>query len=86
MEEKVRELEKRLEKLERKEKIRKSTLIIKISLVALLVIAIFIFCFILYTKVQNTLKPIREFIGQKDGVGDTINEGINSIKDFFNKN
>ena len=86
MDQKILELEKRLEKLERIEKRRKSILFIKIGAIALLVIAILVGGYILYLKVEEALKPYKELIEKKDTVKDTVNDGINNIKGLFNKN
>ena len=85
MDEKVLELEKRLEKLERIEKRRKSILVIKISAIALLVIAILVGGYIAYRKIEETLRPYKELIEKKDTVKDSVNDGIDSVKDLFKK-
>ena len=84
MDQKILELEKRLEKLEKIEKRRKSILVIKISAIALLVIAILVGGYILYLKVEETLKPYKELIEKKDTVKDTVNDGIDNVKDTVN--
>lgn len=81
MEEKILELEKRLAKLERIEKRRKGFLIAKIVGIVLLIIAIIVGGYILYLKVEETLKPYRDLIKTTD----KVNDGINSVKDLFNK-
>lgn len=81
MEERIIELEKRLEKLERIEKRRKSLLIAKIVGIVLLIVSIIVGGYILYLKVEETLKPYKEFIKTTD----KVNTGIDSIKDLFNK-
>jgi flagellar basal body-associated protein FliL len=86
MDQKILELEKRLEKLEKIEKRRKSILIIKVSAIALLVIAILVSGYILYRKVEETLRPYKELLETKDTVKDNVNNGIDSIKGLFNKN
>ncbi|MBR4830467.1 MAG: hypothetical protein IKZ96_01710 [Bacilli bacterium] len=84
MEEKVLELEKRLEKLERIEKRRKSILIVKIAGITLLVIAIIVFGFIVYRKVEETIRPYKEFMDKTNEVNNKVDTQINKIKDFFN--
>ena len=86
MEDKILELEKRLEKLERIEKRRKGLLIAKIVGIILLVVAIIIGGYILYLKVEEVLKPYKDLIETKDTVKDNVNNGVDNIKDFFNKN
>lgn len=81
MEERIIELEKRLEKLERIEKRRKSLLIAKIVGIVLLIVSIIVGGYILYLKVEETIKPYKEFIKTTD----KVNTGIDSIKDLFNK-
>lgn len=81
MEEKILELEKRLAKLERIEKRRKGFLIAKIVGIVLLIIAIIVGGYILYLKVEETLKPYKDLIKTTD----KVNDGINSVKDLFNK-
>ena len=81
MEDKIRELEKRLEKLERIEKRRKALLIAKIAGIVLLIIAILVGGYILYLKVEEALKPYKDFVKTTD----KVNSGIDSIKDLFNK-
>lgn len=85
MEDKIKELEKRLEKLERIEKRRKSFLIAKIAGIILLIIAIIVGGFIIYLKVEEALKPYKDLIDKKDTVKDNVNSGMNSVKDLFNK-
>ena len=86
MEDKILELEKRLEKLERIEKRRKGLLIAKIVGIILLVVAIIIGGYILYLKVEEVLKPYKDLFETKDTVKDNVNNGVDNIKDFFNKN
>ena len=81
MEERIIELEKRLEKLEKIEKRRKGFLIAKIVGIVLLIVSIIVGGYILYLKVEETLKPYKEFIKTTD----KVNTGIDSIKDLFNK-
>ena len=83
MEEKVFELEKRLEKLEKIEKRRKSILWIKIAGITLLVIAILIFGYIVYRKVEETIRPYKEIIDKTNGTGDKIDSQINKIKEYL---
>ena len=59
MEERINELEKRLEKLERIEKRRKGFLIAKIVGIVLLIVAILVAGYILYLKVEEVLKPYK---------------------------
>lgn len=81
MEDKIKELEKRLEKLERIERRRKSLLIIKVVGIVLLIVAILVAGYILYLKVEETLKPYRNLINASD----KVNTGIDNIKGLFNK-
>ena len=81
MEEKIKELEKRLEKLERIEKRRKALLIAKIAGIVLLIVAIIVAGYILYLKVEQALEPYKKLINATD----TVNTGIDNIKDLFNK-
>lgn len=81
MEERIIELEKRLEKLERIEKRRKGFLIAKIIGIVLLIVSIIVGGYILYLKVEEAIKPYKEFIKTTD----KVNTGIDSIKDLFNK-
>ena len=53
MEDKVLELEKRLEKLERIERRRKSLLALKIVGISLLVIGVVVFGYLVYRKVEK---------------------------------
>ena len=89
MEEKIKELEKRLTKLERIEKRRKGLLIAKIVGIILLVVAIIIGGYIIYLKVEETLRPYKEFIEKKDEVSnsvkDSINDNIEDVKSIFKK-
>ena len=82
MEEKIKELEKRLEKLERIERRRKGLIIAKILGIILLVIAILVAGYILYLKVEETIKPYKNLVEATD----KVNTGIDNIKDLFNKN
>lgn len=81
MEEKIIELEKRLEKLERIEKRRKGFLIAKIVGIILLIVAIIVAGYILYLKVEETLEPYKNLINASD----KVNTGIDNIKDLFKK-
>ena len=83
MEEKVLELEKRLEKLEKAEKRRKSLLWIKIAGISLLVIAVVVFGYIVYRKVETTIKPYKEFIDKTNEMNEKIDKQMDKIKDFF---
>lgn len=79
MEEKVFELEKRLEKLERKEKIRKTIAFIKIGAVILLLSIVFITGYRFYKKVNDTIKPIKDIIETKENAENKIDK----IKNIF---
>ena len=83
MEDKVLELEKRLEKLERIEKRRKSVLILKIAGITLLVIAIVVFGYIVYRKVEETIRPYKEFIDKANETNNKIDNSIDKIKGYF---
>lgn len=80
MEDKIKELEKRLEKLERIEKRRKSLVIAKVVGIILLIIAIIVGGYILYLKVEETIKPFKDLIKATD----KVNNGIDNIKNIFN--
>ena len=82
MEDKIKELEKRLEKLEKIERRRKSLVIAKVVGIILLIIAIIVGGYILYLKVEETLKPYKDLLKATD----KVNNGIDNIKDLFNKN
>ena len=84
MEEKIKELEKRLEKLERIERRRKSIVIAKVVGIILLIIAIITGGYILYLKVEETLEPFKVLIETKDNVTDSVNSGIDTAKDAVN--
>ncbi|MBR2603510.1 MAG: hypothetical protein IKE10_00585 [Bacilli bacterium] len=79
MEEKVFELEKRLEKLERKEKIRKTIAFIKVGAVILLLSIVFITGYRFYKKVNDTIKPIKDIIETKENAENKIDK----IKNIF---
>ena len=81
MEEKILELEKRLAKLERIEKRRKSLVIAKIVGIILLIVAIIVGGYILYLKIEETLKPYRDLLEATD----KVNNGIDNIKGLLNK-
>lgn len=81
MEERINELEKRLEKLERIEKRRKGLLIAKVVGILLLVVAIIVGGYILYLKVEETLKPYKDLINATD----KVNSGIDNVKGLFKK-
>ena len=81
MENKILELEKRIEKLERIEKRRKALVIAKIAGIVLLIVAIVVGGYILYLKVEEALKPYRDFVQTTD----KVNDNINSVKDLFKK-
>ena len=84
MEEKIKDLELRLTKLERIEKRRKGLLIAKITAIVLLIIAILIGGYIAYKKVQETIKPYKEFIEKQKDFNNGVDKGINTIKGLFN--
>ena len=81
MEDKILELEKRLEKLERIERRRKSLVIAKIVGIILLIIAIIVGGYILYLKVEEIVKPYKDWLQATNNV----NTGIDNIKGLFNK-
>lgn len=83
MEDKVLELEKRLEKLERIEKRRKALLWIKVAGITILIIAIVIFGYIVYKKVEETIRPYKEFIDKTNDVNNKVEGQIDKIKDLF---
>lgn len=80
MEERIIELEKRLEKLERIEKRRKGFLIAKIIGIVLLIVSIIVGGYILYLKVEETLKPYKSLLNASD----KMNTNLDKIKDLFN--
>ena len=84
MEEKIKDLELRLAKLERIEKRRKGLLIAKITAIVLLIIAILIGGYIAYKKVQETIKPYKEFIEKQKDFNNGVDKSINTIKGLFN--
>ncbi len=84
MEERINELEKRLEKLEKIEKRRKGLLIAKITAIVLLIIAILVGGYIAYKKVEEAVKPYKDFIEKQKDFSNGVDKGINSIKDLFN--
>ena len=88
MEEKIFELEQRIEKLEKKEKRRRNLLIAKISTVALLIILILVCGYIAVKEIQETIKPYKEFIEKQqdfsNDVNDSIDKGVNTVKGLFN--
>ncbi len=83
MEEKVFELEKRLEKLERIEKRRKSLLALKIVGISLLVIGVVVFGYLVYRKVEETIRPYKEIIDKANATNDKIDTQIEKIKEYF---
>lgn len=83
MEDKVLELEKRIAKLEGIEKRRKSILWIKVVGITLLVIAILTFGYIVYRKVEETIRPYKEIIDKTNEVNNQIDSQVDKIKDFF---
>lgn len=84
MEDKILELEKRLEKLEKIEKRRKSIMWLKIAGITLLVVAILVFGYIVYRKVEETIKPYKEIIEKTNKVNNQVETQIDKIKNFFN--
>lgn len=83
MEERVLELEKRIAKLEKIEKRRKSILWLKVAGITLLVIAILVFGFIVYKKVETTIRPYKEIIDKANGVNNQIDSQVDKIKNIF---
>ena len=84
MEDKILELEKRLEKLEKIEKRRKSIMWLKIAGITLLVVAILVFGYIVYRKVEETIRPYKEIIEKTNKVNNQVETQIDKIKNFFN--
>ena len=79
MEDRILELEKRIEKLERKEKRRTIFMVVKVILSILLIVALSYGAYIVYNKVIETIEPYKEIL-------DTYNEtdqSIKNIKDLF---
>lgn len=85
MEDKIIELEKRLEKLERIERRRKSLVIAKVVGIILLIVAILVAGYILYLKVEETIKPYKELLEKTDTIKDNVNNGVDNIKGLLNK-
>jgi cell division protein FtsB len=83
MEDKIKELEKRLEKLERIEKRRKSLLALKIVGISLLVIGVVVFGYLVYRKVEETIRPYKEIIDKANATNDKIDTQIEKIKEYF---
>ena len=79
MEDKIFELESRLEKLERKEKIRKTIALVKVGVVVFIVGILFITGYKFYRKVENTIKPVKDILETKE----KADEKVNKIKDIF---
>ena len=84
MEDKIKELEKRLEKIERIERRRKSLIIAKITGIILLILAIIITGYIIYKKVDETIKPYKEFIEKQEDFKNNVNDSIDTVKGLFN--
>lgn len=80
MEDRINELEERIEKLERKERRRTILSIIKLGLYLIATGLLIYGGYRLYTKVQETIKPYKEIIDKADG----IDKNIKSITDLFN--
>lgn len=76
MEDRILELEKRLEKLENKEKRRTAISAIKTIIMILIIIGLIYGGYKLYTKVEDLIKPYKEVIDIKD-------KKIKTIKDLF---
>ena len=83
MEEKVVELEKRIAKLEKIEKRRKSILWIKIAGVVLLIVAIVVASYIVYRKVEETIRPYKEFMDKTNEVNNQVDSQIDKIREYF---
>lgn len=74
MEDKIKELEERIEKLERKEKNRKILSAIKVLLFIIIIGILIYFGIRLYNRVLELIEPYKN-------ITDTYN--LNSIKDLF---
>lgn len=83
MEEKVLELEKRIAKLEKIEKRRKSILWIKIAGIVLLIVSIVVAGYIVYRKVEETIRPYKEFMDKTNEVNNKIESQLDKIKDIL---
>lgn len=75
MEDRILELEERIEKLERKEKRRKIFTFIKLILIIIIVSGLIYGGYKLYTTIEETIKPYKEII-------DTYKEADNKIKNI----
>ena len=75
MEDRILELEERIEKLERKEKRRKIFTFIKLILIIIIVSGLIYGGYKLYTTIEETIKPYKEIV-------DTYNEADNKIKNI----
>ena len=87
MEEKINELETRLEKLEKVEKRRKIKSIIVLSIYGVIILTVVVSCFYVYSKI----KPYKEKIDKLQDFGSSLkrddivggNDSLN-IDDYFN--
>ena len=80
MEERLNDLEERIEKLERKERRRTILSIIKLGLYLIATGLLIYGGYRLYTKIQDTIKPYKEIIDKTENV----DKNIKSITDLFN--
>lgn len=81
MEDRIRELEERIEKLERKEKRRTIFMVVKVILSILLIAALSYGAYVVYNKVIEEIQPYKEIL-------DNYNEAdskIKSITDLFSR-
>lgn len=79
MEERLNELEKRISKLEKINKRRKTFAIVKLIIVLILIAGLAYGGYRLYQKVDETIKPYKKIVEQYN----KADEKINSIKDLF---
>lgn len=79
MEERLNELEKRISKLEKIEKRRKTFALVKFIIVIALIGVVAYGGYVLYQKVEETIKPYKKIVEQYN----KADEKINSIKDLF---
>ncbi len=79
MEERLNELEERIEFLEKKEKRRTIFSIIKLIIYILISIGLIYFGYRIYTNIKETIKPYKEIIDKTN----SVDKSIKSIEDLF---
>lgn len=94
LENKVRQLEKKVEYLEKREKKRKIKSIIKASIKLIIICAIGYYLYHSYIKIKKTIDPVIETYNKivektegieidKDKVKDSVNETSKKVEDFI---